>query len=143
FAGFYVAFVQVQVLGLNIVAVLNNNVIAIGIGITRVNHSAIARGPNRSAAIGSVICAPVRPHGYVDRVQAAWVKVGADATEVQRRLQKGFTHALAFGSVVVALVVAIGVAYSPVLATLIGKLCCQNGAGTNLFAVEKFLFKQY
>ncbi len=70
------------------------------------------------------------------RMEAAWVEVGADVFEVDRRTQEALAHRLAFRGVVVAIFIEHGA----VGGALVDELRRQNIAGGNPLVVAELVF---
>ena len=79
---FYVALIEVQIFGDILFAVLNKHVIAVSAVVIGFDNAAIA-GCKYWGSFGCcVVCAPVRPRGFVYWVYAARVEVGANPREI-------------------------------------------------------------
>src|SRR5690554_150888 len=139
---FDLTLVQVQVLGLDIIAVLDDDIVAVGFGVPRGDNPAITGSPYGCTTVSRIIGAAMGAHRFVDWMQAARIKVGADTAKIQWRLQESFAHAVAIRRVVMSSIVTIGIAHSAKLAPLVGELGRQNSTGANLLSVQKFLFEK-
>ena len=79
---FYLALVQVQVMGFVVFAVLNEYIVAVGTGVTGFQNTAIPRGIDRRSTWRGIIGAPMGPLGFVNRMKSVGIKVGADPGKV-------------------------------------------------------------
>src|SRR5690606_10776766 len=119
----------------DVVAVLDNDVVAVGFGIARRRDPAVACGPYWRAAIRGVVYPAMGADSFEDGMQALRVEVGTDVTEVQRCLEEVLSHAPPFGCVVVGAAVFVLVAYCLDGVAAIGELCSQNGSIAYLLTI--------
>ena len=112
---------QVQIVRLKLFAMLNENIIAIGSGIARLDNASVAGCVNWGATRCGVVSATMGPLGFVNGVQSIGIEVRADASEIEWCAQKCFTHAHAKLVVIARIALGVGIAIRLKSVTLIGE----------------------
>ena len=123
-------------MGFELLPVLNEHIVAVWTGVACFGHAPVARRINRGAAGCGVVGAAMRTLGFINRMQAIWVEVRADAGEIQRCHQEGLAHADAKFVVVAGVALRIGIPVSLKRLAAIGETGRQNRAVVIAFAVQ-------
>ena len=98
-----------KVVGFKAFPVLNKKVITVGSIVSCLYDSAVTGGINGRAPRRGIVGAPMRSLRFVYGVESIRVKARTDASKIQRRFEKCFSHTDPFTVVIPRYVLAIGV----------------------------------
>ena len=130
------AFMQVRVSGDVLVTVLHKYIVTVGTGVAGLDNATISGCIHRRTCCSGIVGASVWSCCLIDRVQTTHIEIGADAGEIERRHEEGFTHAYTFFIVIVCIPFGVGVTKCRKGLALVGEGSAYNIAVIELLTLQ-------